>query len=229
MKTRAPSSCRSTAAAAWLVFAIACSGGAAQRPGGDPSQANTMNSPDAAAKKVMESLPQLVTEANFRSMGFASLDEVKAAQLGTPVPRRTVSYELLLKYQPGAPLSSLFAAEEQMIYPIQAGNQVRTTAAISRRGDTWHISSVGDAYLSALFEAAGSNFEIVSIPGLNLEFAGIRQGEEWTLIPVQDYPQLEFARGARIESTKALPAIAAHAKEFDKLYGDQLRKKRLVK
>ena len=140
-----------------------------------------------------------------------------------------MSYQLLLTYTAGSPLSSLFAAEEQMVYPIQSGNQVRTTTAISRRGDTWRISSVGDAYLANVFATAGSGFEIVSIPGLNLEFAGIRQGEEWTLIPVQDYVQLKFTRGARIESKQALPVIAAHAREFDKLYGDQLRNRRLVK
>ena len=229
MMTRSHLTYRLTVAAACLVFTTACSGGSAQAPGGRPSQANTMKTPDEAARKVIESLPQLVTAANFRSMGFSSLDEVKTARLGTPVPRRTVSYEQLLNYKDGTPVNSLFAGEDQMVYPIQAGDQVRTTAAISRRGDDWHISSVGDAYLAPVFATAGSNFEIVSIPGLNLEFAGIRQGDEWTLIPVENYPQLQFNRGARLESKQAMVVIAAHAREFDKLYGDQLRKRRLVK
>jgi hypothetical protein len=220
-----------TAVTACLLLAAACGTGTTQTPGGTPapSQANTMKTPDEAARKVLESLPQLVTEANYKSMGFASLDEVRSAQLGVSVPRRTVSYQQLLNYQPGAPLRSLFASEEQMVYAIQAAQQVRTTAIVSRRGDSWQISSVGDGYLANLFSTAGTNFEIISIPGLNLEFAGVREGEEFTLIPAQDYPQLQFTRGTRIPSAKALPLIVAHAREFDKQYGEEIRRRRLVK
>lgn len=218
------------AGAACLLTAIACTRGASPTPGAEASQANTMSSPDEAARKVMESLPQLVTAANFQSMGFTSLDEVKAAELGRAVPRRTVSYELMLAYQPGTPLSKLFANEEQMVYPVQATRQVRTTATVTRRPDgKWQVTAVGDPHLGSLFAAAGSDFEIISVPGLNLEFGGIRRGEEWTLIPVRDYAELKFARGARIESAQALPVIAAHAREFDKRYGAEFRKKRLVR
>lgn len=217
------------ALSAMLLMTMSCAQGTSQNDDTKAAQANTMKTAEEAARKAIQSLPQLITEANYRSMGFRSLDEVKSAQLGTASQRRTVSYDQLLKYQPGASLRSFFAGEEQVVYPVQVGGQARTTLAVSRRGNNWLISSIGDAYLAELFDTAGPSFEIISIPGLNMEFAGIAQGEEWTLIPAQDYPQLQLTRGSRVESATALPLIAAYAQEFDKQYGEQLRRRRLVK
>jgi hypothetical protein len=193
--------------------------------------ANSMKTADEAARKVMMSLSQLVTEANYKGLGFKSLEEVKTAQLGTGVKRRVVSYQQLLKYQPGIPFSQLFTNEEQVIYPIQVAETVRTTVSVSKRGDSWQISTLGDPQLASVLPGSGQSqaaLQIISIPGLNLEFAGTQQGDDWILIPVQDFPQLKFTKGRAVGTKVALPTLSNYAKEFDRQYGEQLRNRKLV-
>lgn len=209
-----------------ILFLFGCKGPSQVTDGA----ANSMKTPDEAARKALESLPQLITEANYQSMGFSSLDEVKSAQLGAAVPRRTVSYDALLSMQPGATLSSLFTKDEQFVYPLKVGGAVKSTVSVSKRGEDWQISAIGDSFLAGMLSSTtGENLELISIPGLNLDFTAIRQGEDWILIPAQDNPKLNLAKGREVNASAALPAISQYAKEFDKQYGEQIRSRKLVR
>lgn len=197
-----------------------------------PSPANTMKTPDEAAQKALISLPQLVQSANYRGMGFDSVDEAKTAKLGAAVPRKIVSYVELLKYQPGVSLAKLFTNDEELVYPFQIGDTVKSTTTVNKKAGSWHIGTVGDAYLAKIISAAPDKqpkLQIISIPGLSLDFAGVRQGDDWELVPAQDYPDLDLAKGRSVRAEEVLPRLSSYAKAFDKQYGEQLRNRRLVK
>ncbi|HET9963161.1 MAG TPA: hypothetical protein VFQ34_12545 [Nitrospiraceae bacterium] len=196
------------------------------------SPANTMKTADEAAQKALAALPQLAQTNTYRGMGFASIEEARSAQLGAAIPRKIVSYVELLKYQPGVPLSRLFTGDEEMVYPFQIGSTTKSTTAVSKKEGAWHIASVGDAYLARVMSAAPEQpqrLHIISVPGLSLDFAGTPHGEDWELFPAQDYPELDVTRGRPIRAEELLPRLSNYAKNFEKQYGDQIRKRRLVK
>jgi len=209
-----------------ILFLFGCNG-PSQVTG---SAANSMKTPDEAARKALESLPRLITEANYQSMNFSSLDEVKSTQLGAAVPRHTISYDALLSMQPGATFSSLFTKDEQFVYPLKVGDAIKSTVSVSKRGEDWQISAIGDSFLAGMLSSTtGENLELIAIPGLSLDFGAIRQGEDWTLIPAQDYSQLHLTKGTAVKASAALPSISQYAKEFDKQYGEQIRSRKLVR
>lgn len=198
------------------------------------SAANAMQTADEAAQKVIASLPQLINESNFRTMGFTSLDEVKSARLGISIQKRQIAYQTMVGYKEGSSIDQLFATEAPAVrvFPIQAGDAVRATATVSQQGNTWRISSIGDTRLAELFTAAGgdrTSLELVSIPGLNLEFGSIRRNGQTLLIPAQDVPETSLVKGQAINATEAIPQIAAYARDFDRKYGEQIRNKKLVR
>lgn len=197
-----------------------------------PSPANTMKTPEEAAQKALMSLPQLVQSGNYRGMGFASVDEARAVKLGVAVPRKIVSYDELLKYQPSVSLAQLFTSDEELVYPFQIGDTVKSTTTVSKKAGSWHIGTVGDAYLAKIISAVPdkqTKLQIISIPGLSLDFAGVHEGEDWELVPAQDYPDLDLVKGRSVRAAELLPRLSTYAKAFDKQYGEQLRNRRLVR
>lgn len=201
---------------------------------GSQTAANTMKSANEAAQKVLASLPELINETNYRGMGFASLDEVKSARLGTGVPRRQIAYQTMVGYKEGTSLDQLFSSDTpaSTVFPIEVGNSVRAAATVTRQGDSWRIGTIGDTPLAELFNAAGtdrSSLEFVSIPGLNLEFGSIRRDGQTLLIPAQDVPETKMAKGQAIAAATAIPQIAAYARDFDSKYGEQIRNRKLVR
>lgn len=196
--------------------------------------ANAMQTADEAAQKVIASLPQLINESNYRTMGFASLDEVKSARLGTSVQKRQIAYQTMVGYKDGSSIDQLFVtgAPAVRVFPIQVGDSVRATASVSQQDSSWRIGSIGDTPIAELFTAAGadrSSLELVSIPGLNLEFGSIRRNGQAMLIPAQDVPETQIVKGRAINVVEAVPQIAAYARDFDRKYGEQIRNKKLVR
>ena len=115
---------------------------------------NQMKSQEEAARKGLDALRQLVTKDNAGSLGFSSPDEAQKAELGQPVPRRTIGYDQILGYKSGTPVAQLFSNDEQVVYPVQSGGNIKSTVALTRNKDSWQVSSVGDSYLAAILAEA---------------------------------------------------------------------------
>lgn len=227
------------------------------------SAQNQMKGHEEAARKALETLPGLVNAENFTAMGFTSVEEARSATLGTPVPLRTVSYNKLLQYQPGAPLTQLFEGPEQFVYPVMVGQAVRTSIVVAQQPDGWRIGTVGDRYLASLIgqstqqpgaptaaasptasptpaasptatatptsEAVSRRVELISIPGIGVDLISFTEGDQRMLQPANDLPEAQLVRGRAVREQDALAALSNYAREFDRKYGEEIRKRRLVK
>jgi hypothetical protein len=185
------------------------------------------------ARKGLDALSQLVTDANFSSLGFQTKTEVQRATLGKPVARHFVGYDRLLKASPNVAFATLLETQEQAVYPVLVGDAIRTSILLTRTARGWQISSIGDASLGRLLQHAGpvgaANIQLVSVPGLNLDFVGVGQGASMQLIPALDYPEVKLVRERRVKANEFVPVLVAYAKAFDRTYGEQLRRRELVK
>jgi len=227
---------RRTKAPAFLVLASALVAACAPL-GGRHAQAtsNRMSSPDVAARRAMEDLPRLITPANAAPMGFRSAEEAKAARLGRPIPRRVVGYDTLLNYKAGTALTELFARGEELVYPVEVAGRVASSLTVSHIGDAWQVSSVADGFLGGLIAKAlamrpdAPSLQIVSMPGIGMDFAAFQDRNTWVFLPARDYDEVKLSEGRTVSADKALSAISDYAKDLDHRYGDQIRNRKLLR
>lgn len=206
----------------------------AQDAGSAGGDRQPMGTPVEAAGVALRDLAQLLDPQNARQLGFRSVEEAGGATLGVALPRRIVGYDRLLAQPPGSPLEALFVAPEQALYPVLAGGAPRCVILLSRRSNGWAIASIGDSHIAQALadmpagQPAGASVELVSVPGLNMDFIAWRQGATTTLLPVGDYPEPGFERLRPVDAALFVPRLAAYARDFDQRYGAQLRNRKLT-
>ena len=182
------------------------------------------------AKEALASLGQLVSEKNFRGMGFESLAEVKSATLGEPLRVFMVRLDQLQKYEPGSDPNKLLSGGDRLIYPVMVGNQVRSSVSVSMVKDSWRAAGVGSPNLAKLLtrgvqnsaESAKmpvSSFFAVQIPALNLYFIAHRADQGLMLAPVLDDPVYGFKAGVALPADKVFETILPAAKKHNGLPG----------
>lgn len=202
-----------------LVCAMVGAAGAqtmTQQPAVDVRQAGE------AAGKSLSTLSQLVTEQNYRAMGFESAKEVANASLGTPLPVYMVQLDELRQYAGGDP-APLLKPLSQVIYPVLVGGATRSGITVENTGKGWQATGFGSASLSrALVDGvqasgAGNPF-VVHVAALRTYFIGFRDGGgDLMFTPIRDEPELELRAGAAIPATQALLALKPSALQYNEL------------
>ncbi|KGI77825.1 hypothetical protein LF63_0105255 [Oleiagrimonas soli] len=186
-----------------VLTASSCQGGVLNgtQHGQEMSQAKPSATAQEAAQAGLVTLRQLITEQNYRGMGFSSLDEVKEAALDRPMEIYIVRLDALKKYrrQSGA---DLLTDEHKMFYPLTARQRVVSSLAVTQYGGGWGATDFGSAALARAFsQYRGEEGDfIVRVPALKTYFVGHRRDGGLLLTPIIDDARFEFRAG------KAMPA-----------------------
>ena len=77
--------------------------------------------------------------------------------------------------------------------------------------------------------APSGKVEVISIPGISFDLVSSGEGDQRMLTPVNDLPEAQLFRGRAVRAQDALAALSNYAKEFDRKFGEEIRKRRLVK
>jgi hypothetical protein len=112
---------------------------------------------DAAAAAAMgfTSLKELVSQENYASLGFQSVDEVAKAKLGGPISVYMIQYDELSKLDPKAEPKTALHNLKQSLFPVFVGGSVRAAIVVRQAADgTWDVVSMGDAAIAKLLEDA---------------------------------------------------------------------------
>lgn len=204
---------------------------------------NNFKSPDDAAKKSLEDLKQLVKEDNFKEMGFGSVDEVKSLELGVPIAVNEISFEQLLNYNNEIKAEQMIKTSDKIIFPLISKGIIKSaTTTVNSKGN-WIIGSIGDAYLPVSFNYAKETImkqykdtsvkkveaKLISIPSLNMDFAGMQTNNGWILTPLMDYPEANLTKERYIEAEKLMPLLSEYAKIIQKKYTKDLKDKKIVR
>ncbi len=203
---------------AWLA---ACSNVAV--PGtpqqGDRNPALQGKDPDEAAKKSLEAFRGLVTDQNFKALGFESRDEVAAAQLAEPLRVSLVPLDQLQKYERGSDPQRLLIEANRIIYPVTVKDQVRSSISVTKVDDGWQGANFGSAVLVKLLTGARkakSDF-VVSAPAMNAYFLASRADNRLLLTPILDDPNLGFKAGGTLPAEEAFAVLARAAQGINGL------------
>jgi hypothetical protein len=203
-----------------LILLAACSAVPASQPhGGETIPSLQGKDPDEAARKSLEAFRALVTDENFKALGFVSRDEVSVAQLDVPLHVFRVQLDQLQKYEPRSDPEKLLIDSDRVIYPITVKEQIRSSLEVEKNGDSWQGTNFGSPELVKLLTTARkdkSDF-VVWVPALNLYFIANRRDNRLQLTPILDYPNLGLSAGRTLTADEAFTAILSAARSHDGL------------
>jgi hypothetical protein len=178
--------------------------------------------PEQAAAFAIGVLQRLVTEQNFRSLGFDSPEQVKRAQPGQPLAVFDVGLDQLKAYKPGVDPDHVLQQSARIIYPVTVDGQVKSSITITHKESRYQASNFGDAEIIKrlsryrLNQPEGSDF-IVRVPAFNMYFLGRRVEGRLVLVPIIDDPRLKLTPGEAVGADIVLEQLVPLANSYNGL------------
>ena len=93
----------------------------------------------------MKQLRELATKENFKSLGFESLEELPAAELGRPLPVLIVRLDELREYKPKGDAYRLLHPIPKVVYGVNIKGEPRCGVEVQKRDGKWEASAIGIA------------------------------------------------------------------------------------
>ncbi|MGI8990070.1 MAG: hypothetical protein ACR2I2_10870 [Bryobacteraceae bacterium] len=187
-------------------------GGGVQPPTGDAQQ---------AATNALATLRKLVSEQNYKTLGFASPGEVKTAALAPPLTIYNIGLDRLKSYQAGQDVNALLAPSSEIIYPVTADGQIRSSVTVVKKDNGFTTASFGNAEIvKGLSRNRGANSPdafAVRIPAFSMYFLGNRVANRLMLTPVSEDSRLPFRMGVAVPAEDVLKAILPLARDYNGL------------
>jgi hypothetical protein len=205
---------RSLLAVIGLLVLVGCS---EQNPPKPPAP-----QPQEAATNALGVLQKLVTEQNFKGLGFDSVDEVKNAQLGQPLQVFTIGLDKLKGTTTAAEAASVLAPSPETIYPVTVQGAVRSSVTIMHKQEGYAPASFGNAeVIKALSRLrrpeAGANEFVLRIPAFNMYFLARRVENQVMAVPIADDPRIKVKAGEAVPLPTLLEALRPIANEYNGL------------
>jgi hypothetical protein len=198
-----------------LIVLAACAakvGGSAPPP---------VDNPDQAAANALVTLQKLVTEANYKDLGFDSVDQVNRAVLAVPMPVFEIGLDRIRSYQPGQDVNSLLTPSMETIYPVTVDGQTKSSVTVVKKASGYLPASFGNAaVVVALSRYRGNRPEesfTVHIPVPNMYFLGTRTADRLMLTPVIESSQLPLRVGVAVPAEEVIQAIVPLVQEYNGL------------
>jgi hypothetical protein len=203
----------------WFLLLIGSSQplAAAEAPAAKPP----VFSPDEAAAQGIVILQQLVTERNFKQLGFDTLAEGRTGKLtlGSPLEVFWVGLDQLKMYRPGTDPAGLLFKSKMRTYPVMLGSVVKSSLTVSQShgNPRWQATRWGSANLIRsirLHIRLNSEF-LVWIPSLNLYFLGDATGGQFMMTPLASHRGLGFQEGQALPTKTVFAILYEEAKAHD--------------
>lgn len=170
-----------------------------------------VNDSSKAASNALDTLRALVTEQNYKGLGFGSLDEVKAATLAAPMPVYEIGLDRLKAYQAGQDGNVLMTPTSETLYPVAVGGETRSSVTVVKKEGGYTSASFGKANIAkGLTRFRGQDITgtfVVQIPVLGLYFLGRRVEGRLMLTPVVESTRPPLHAGAIVPVEEIVKAI----------------------
>ena len=182
------------------------------------------------AKQALVTLDKLVTEKNYKSMGFEELGEVKEIKLDKPIQVFMVGLENLKNYETGSDPENLIVGGDRLIYPVLVQEKTRTSIEFEKVDNDWQATAFGGSNLvnqlnnvrSSLMKDQNigiSSFFAIHIPALKLYFIAHKREDELILTPILEDPGYGFEKGKPMPAIRVFEILLPAAKDHDGLPG----------
>ena len=149
-------------------------------------------------------------------------------KLGDPFPLVWIGLNELRQTPAGQPQYALRNNTDQVLYPIQALDGVKSGVTIQKKGDNWEDVSYGNVALTKQLvkmrqiyadehKTPISNFYVVSIPALNMYFIATKEAPGVIFIPVIDDPSIGVKAGVPQKAADVMPKLVDAARKHNGL------------
>lgn len=163
---------------------------------------------DAGADKTHQTLKKLPKQL----LEMINLTEEEAAQTtrGEKLKVYEISFIKLGKFKAGDNAKSLLIHNNEIVYPIYVGNELKTALSVRKIKNEWQTASMGSGDIKFLEKVRKEHsqanniniksYYIVRINSLYMSFLGYDKGSEMYLIPTHE------SQDIRLEIGKEIPA-----------------------
>jgi hypothetical protein len=146
----------------------------------------------------------VVNEQNYKSFGFESLEESRAARTGSPLPVMIVDLTAVAEFAQDQPLKGSLRDDGRLWYPVLVDDRVRTSLELVLQKDRWIPGAFGGTReiqtlvavrdkLPELLQQrnveAPYTVSVVQMPTLLATFLHVESGAGDYLIPAMIQPQ----------------------------------------
>ncbi|AUX37868.1 MULTISPECIES: hypothetical protein [Sorangium] len=176
------------------------------------------------AKNALSTLEQLVSEENYKRLGFRSLDEVRRATIGEPLPVSMVRFDELAEYQRDQDPRPLIHPTPQTFAPVLVDGEVRSSMIVhpTRVDGTLTVGGFGGPALIRALETArrqsirqtgrpASDYFDVEVSALLRHFVAYREENQVLLIPIFDDDRLDFRAGQTMRAQDVFARLVPEA------------------
>ncbi|MDH3267519.1 MAG: hypothetical protein OEM46_01575 [Ignavibacteria bacterium] len=186
--------------------------------------------PEEAAVNAKSDLIQVLETKKEIDLGI-DVAELRKAELIRPAKYQEVDFEKLLTTETIQRLSDISFSPKSMIAPYVLENNVVGVAEVKEVNDGWKVAGLGNKPitddLNTTRATLNSNSEVTiyEVPNLQLFIYGVKKEASETYY-------LNFGEFTLKDSTALktfYPAIRESAMRFQKKFGEQLKKEKLVK
>jgi hypothetical protein len=176
-----------------------------------------------AAEKALKQLRELATKDNVQSLGFESLEELPAAELGRPLPVLLVRLDELREYKPKGDAYKLLHPIPKVVYGVTVKGEPRCGLEVAKHDGKWEASALGIAgparqYIRALKKQAEHDratvFFLVKVLALNETYLGYQTDHGVMLIHVRHDADEQDKVKSR-PAAEVLAELVELAKEHD--------------
>ncbi len=197
--------------------------------GGSPAAQKQFKSAAEAANAAKEDMLSLMDKVNFG----VNRDELKAANPGMPASRQMINWDMLLKADSGMTMSRIADQESSTVVPLVNGVHVVAAIQLKSNGSEYSIAALGDKQISSeldIVRKADSmgmkrEIRIYEVPNLNATVYELSNNNIVTYYT--SYNNNSLRNG--LSSAALFKIIRSDAIEFQRRFGDELKKGKLVK
>jgi hypothetical protein len=183
---------------------------------------------DKAAAVSLNSFSKLITNRNFRMMGFESRDEVRRATLDKSIREYVIELSSIKGFKENMNPEKLLVRTRTLVYPVLIDSSIRTSLTIAYRNNRWESQSFGYSNLTKIIAAlmnakskepgfSRNVFFIVRVPAFNLAFLGYRFKGTLTLIPLFDSPAFDLKTGIPVPASIVVKVLKTASEEYKDL------------
>lgn len=213
-----------------LFFMISCNdtnGNSQDGRGND--QPKTYPSPTEAANAAKQDMLDAMDQKVALNI---DKEKLRGANPAAPVMRYELQWDALLKADSSASFATLSGSDPAAIVPLINGNEVVTVVGIRQDKQAYSIATLGDKQLSSdldlVSRASGKttdNIKIYEIPNLQAMIYEVMLDSAKAMY----FTSYNNSLRQGMEASRLLPMLRANAETFEKQFGAEIRKGKLVR
>ena len=190
------------------------------------NQKKTYPSANAAALAAKQDMIDASSQVAFG----INKEQLRAATPANPIMKQNIDWNNLLKADSSTIFEDLKSNDNVTIVPLASDDNIVTVVSLMHEGDQYTIGALGDKQLSSELDMVRKAepkgmIQIYEVPNLNAVIYSVESDSTTHYYTSYNNNSLRQA----IDSRTIIGVLKTDAARFEKMYGDQLKKGKLVK